>query len=151
MDVNIHTVNASVKPHRGRATLAGVGSVEDAVRRKITAWMAARGVTKTALGSAAGRNQSWATRYLDGEFSTDLDTLQRVAAFFGEPLAALFEQTPDDDLREVLFRYRATTPPRRALVLELLREWTPDSLVKQERGGRPRQTRGRSGARDDGP
>ena len=134
------TVNTKV---RG-ATLRAVGPVEDGVRRTIAAWMAARGVTKTALGVGVGRNQPWVTRYLDGEFDTDIDTLARVAAFFGEPLSALFPAGEDAALAELLARYRATTPPRRALLLDLLREWTPDALLKLERGGRPRRTRGQS-------
>lgn len=100
--------------------------------------MAARGVTKTALGHAAGRNQPWATRYLDGEFGADLETLGKIAAFFGQPIAALFEAHPDEAVDELVKRFRATTPPRRALLLDLLREWVPDEPTKLERGGRPR-------------
>jgi len=127
-----------------RATLGAVGAIEDGVRRTITAWMSARAVTKTALGTAVGRNQPWVTRYLDGEFGADLETLQRVADFFGEPITALFPAVTEDDAGEVVNRFRATTPPRRALVLGLLREWTPDTLTKLEHGGRPRHSRARS-------
>lgn len=81
MDVNIRTVNAPVKPLRAGATLAPVATVEDGVRRTIGRWMAARGVTKTALGAAADRNQPWVTRYLDGEFGADVETLAKIAAF----------------------------------------------------------------------
>lgn len=100
--------------------------------------MAARGITKTALGEAAGRNQSWASRYLDGEFSASLETLERVAAFFGEPISALFDEDPDPEVDELLKRFRATTTGRRRLLLELLREWVPNQAVKLERGGRRR-------------
>lgn len=108
------------------------------MRRTIGRWMAARGVTKTALGAAADRNQPWVTRYLDGEFGADVETLAKIAAFFGEPVSALFDAQPDPEVDELLQRFRATTRPRRALVLELLREWVPDEVTKLERGGRPR-------------
>jgi len=144
MGGNIQTGNGAVKSSSPGATLAAVATVEDGVRRTIARWMAARGVTKTALGAAADRNQPWVTRYLDGEFGADVATLAKIAAFFGEPLAALFEAQPDPEVNELVQRFRATTPPRRALVLELLREWVPDEVTKLERGGRPR-TRERGG------
>jgi transcriptional regulator with XRE-family HTH domain len=104
-------------------------------------WIAGRGMTRTEFGEGVGRNQSWASRYLDGEFSADLDTLARAAALFAQPIAALFETPIDPDEAELITRWRGLPAERRALILALLRDLVPDLAPRVQRGGRPRAPR----------
>lgn len=95
-------------------------------------------MTRTEFGEGVGRNQSWASRYLDGEFAADLDTLARAAALFQQPIAALFDDATDPAEAEALTRWRGLPPERKALILGLLRDLVPDAAPRAQRGGRPR-------------
>jgi transcriptional regulator with XRE-family HTH domain len=138
MNVNIHTVNAPVNRKSTAIDSATVGRLDDQARARLTAWIAGRGMTRTEFGEGVGRNQSWASRYLEGEFAADLDTLARAAALFQQPISALFDATPDPDEAEALTRWRGLPPERKALMLGLLRDLVPDAAPRAQRGGRPR-------------
>jgi transcriptional regulator with XRE-family HTH domain len=138
MNVNIHTANGPVNRKTTAVDSATVGRLDDQARARLTAWMAGRGMTRTEFGEGVGRNQSWASRYLEGEFAADLDTLARAAALFGQPIAALFDVTSDPDEAEALIRWRGLPPERKALMLGLLRDLVPDAAPRAQRGGRPR-------------
>lgn len=101
-----------------------MGRFDDLARRRIQLWIDARGTTKTALGVAAGHNQPWATRWLDGEFVAGLDELGKMAALFGQPISALFDEKPDPREDEILSLWRGLPDRRQELVIEMLRDWS---------------------------
>lgn len=110
-----------------------MGHWDDVVRQRIKAWMAGKNVNRTQLGEAAGYNQPWATRYLEGEHNADLDTLGRIATFLGQPLSALFDQPPDPAEAELLLRFRGLSATRRDLILSMLRDWVPNEPAPRGR------------------
>lgn len=123
-----------------RLESAFVGRLDDVARRRIVAWLRASGRTQADLGRDIGRNQAWMSRFLDGEFDADLDTLQRIAVAFEHDITALLDAPKPGPDAEALSLFRALRPASRALALELLREWA-----------HPPVTRGRSRARREGP
>jgi len=104
---------------------AQMGQKDDAARGRVTRWLAASQMTQTALAERIGRNQAWMSRYLDGEFDTDLETLDRLAQAFGHTIFELLDTSADATEAEVIERWRALRPSGRKIVLEVLREWTP--------------------------
>lgn len=133
-------MNESVNRHLTAIHSAAVGRLDDQARARLTAWIAGRGMTRTEFGEGVGRNQSWASRYLEGEFAADLDTLARAAMLFQQPITALFDSPGDTDPQkretEVLTRWRGLTPERQTLYLGLLRDLVPDAAPRVQRGGR---------------
>lgn len=118
--------------------LSQMGKRDDMARAKVSQWLAASSMTQTALADTIGRNQAWMSRYLDGEFDTDLETLDRLAAAFGHTLYELLDVGANATEAEVLERWRSLKPSGRGVILAVLREWTP-----QERG----RTRARNGGK----
>jgi transcriptional regulator with XRE-family HTH domain len=104
-----------------------MGQIDDTARRRVRAWMAARRVTKTKIAQVAGRTQAWASRWLAGDFDAQLDDLAKIAAHFGQPIAALFDQRPDPAEAELVELYRGLPPERQTLALDLLRDWSASS------------------------
>lgn len=104
---------------------APMGQKDDAARARVAHWLAASKMTQTALAERIGRNQAWMSRYLDGEFDTDLETLDRLAQVFGHTLFELLDASVDPTEAEVIERWRALRPSGRQIVLDVLREWTP--------------------------
>jgi transcriptional regulator with XRE-family HTH domain len=115
-----------------------MGKRDDIARARVAQWLAGSKMTQTALADLIGRNQAWMSRYLDGEFDTDLETLERMAAAFGHSLFELLDASQNAAETEVIERWRALKPSGRRLMLDVLREWTPE-----ERG----RTRGRNGGK----
>lgn len=96
--------------------------------------MRARGTTKTAIGKAAGHSAAWAIRWLDGDYAAGLQELEKIADLFGQPIAALFSDGANARETEWLNLFRALTPRRQDLALELIREWTnPAPLPRSSR------------------
>lgn len=93
-----------------------MGRLDELARAKITAWREASGQTQTAFAEAIDRNQAWMSRYLDGEFDADLDTLERIAAHFGHTLFTLFDVSAPSDEGALVDGYRQLTPKQRELV-----------------------------------
>lgn len=115
-----------------------MGQRDDNARKRVTQWLAGSKMTQTALAETIGRNQAWMSRYLDAEFDTDLDTLERMAKAFGHTLFELLD-TPQNQIEfEVIERWRALRPSGRKIVLDVLREWSP---------GEPVRTRTRNGGK----
>lgn len=81
------------------------------------------------------------SRYLDGEFDADLDTLHRIAAAFDHPVTALLDATTSAHESEAIELMRALRPASRELALQLLREWANPPVTR----GRSRATRAASG------
>jgi transcriptional regulator with XRE-family HTH domain len=115
-----------------------MGKRDDAARSKVAQWLSVSKMTQTALAETIGRNQAWMSRYLDGEFDTDLETLEKIATAFNHSLFELLDTPQNSTEVEVIERWRALKPSGRKLVLDVLREWSPD-----ERG----RTRGRNGGK----
>lgn len=107
-----------------------MGKRDDIARAKVAQWLAASQMTQTALADRIGRNQAWMSRYLDGEFDTDLETLERIATAFGHTLFELLDAPQNSTEAEVLDRWRALRPSGRRLVLDVLREWTPEARAR---------------------
>lgn len=104
-----------------------MGRFDDQARKRIKAWMAGNGhVTLTALGQAAGYNQPWASRWIDGEFDASLEALAGMAALFRQPLSALFETREDPREEELLMRFRGMPDRRQQLILDSARDYVPD-------------------------
>ena len=115
-----------------------MGKRDDTARAKVAQWLATSKMTQTTLADNIGRNQAWMSRYLDGEFDTDLETLERLAQAFGHTLFELLDTPANITEAEVIERWRALKPSARRLLLDVLREWTAE-----ERG----RTRARNGGK----
>jgi transcriptional regulator with XRE-family HTH domain len=117
-----------------------MGKLDDVARARILAWLRASGKTQADLGRDIGRNQSWMSRYLDGEFDADLDTLQRIAFAFDHTLTALLNvpgDAPGDEARE---HFNALRKQTRDLALSVLKDWANPPVTP----GRSRKQRGRT-------
>lgn len=97
------------------------GHLDDVARTQIKRWMKATGVTQEVLAARIGRNQVWLSRYLKGEYDTDLTTLDQMARVFDHPLTALLSLPTDPAEGQILTWYRAIRPEQRAHVAALLR------------------------------
>lgn len=94
--------------------------LDDLVRHRVAAWMAARGLTQPALAAAIGQNQPWVNRYLKGILKADLETLTRIAQAFDQPLAALLDAPPPRPEAPLLDAYRALAPELQKAVRQLV-------------------------------
>lgn len=101
-----------------------MGKLDDVARDRLRLWLGASEKTQASLATEIGRNQAWMTRYLDGQFDADLDTLQRIAVAFENTLACLLSLPGETMDAEVLELFHALRPKGRDLALELLRDWT---------------------------
>jgi len=91
-------------------------------RLRLKNWMDAQGVNQTALARKVGRRQSWLSRYLSGEFKTDIDTLERLATALDKPFTALFESLPDSHdsrLIDLIEIYKALEDVDQLLLLRM--------------------------------
>ena len=97
-------------------------TLDETVRRRVAAWMAARGMSQPALAAAIGQNQPWVNRYLKGILRPDLETLARIARAFDQPLTALLDVPPlKADGNVVLELYRTLDREAQKRLLWLLR------------------------------
>jgi transcriptional regulator with XRE-family HTH domain len=110
-------------------------SLQDQARAQIKRWIGSVGITQTAFGERIGRNQVWVSKYLKGEFDTDLETLQEMARVFGHTLTQLLDFPADPDEDAVITLYRALRPEARRLALLVLQE------MSRGRGPKPRAAR----------
>jgi len=103
-------------------------------RERIRAWIASTGVTQTALAERIGRTQAWMSRYLGGDLDADLETLQKLARAFGQPLGALLDAPTDPVEARVVQLFRALPVETRTIIVNLLEAWT-----RGRTGGRSRR------------
>jgi transcriptional regulator with XRE-family HTH domain len=97
-------------------------TLDDLFRATLREWMRAAGMSQDALAARIGKTQAWVSRYLSGDIQIGtLEEAVRLAAAFGQDLAALLQLTAKPDEVELLTAYRAVAPPDRAMVLGLLR------------------------------
>lgn len=122
-----------------------MGKLDDVARRRLLAWINASTKTQADLAREIGRNQAWMSRYLDGEFDADLDTLQRMAVAFDHALPSLLETPPDPRNAEVVEFFNAIRPEARGLALDVLREWANPPRTK----GRTKGPRGAAAGGDE--
>lgn len=115
-----------------------MGKRDEIARGKIVQWLSASQMTQTALADKVGRNQAWMSRYLDGEFDTDLETLEKLATAFDHTLFELLDTPANPTEAEILERWRALKPSGRAVILDVLREWTPQerARIRARTGGK---------------
>ena len=71
------------------------------------------GVTQAELAEQIGRNQVWVSRYLKGDFDTDLATLEKMARRFDFTLFALLDLPSDPFEARLLDEVRALPPKAR--------------------------------------
>lgn len=102
-----------------------VGKKDEAARERVRRWLRGAGMTQVTLADKIGRTQAWMSRYLDGEFDTDLDTLEKMAGAFDHTLAELLDVRPDDQERELLDAFRALKTDKRGLAVELVKAMVP--------------------------
>lgn len=103
-----------------------MGYLDNVARQRLKDWLQTSGETQTHFGERIGRNQAWMSRYLDAEFDADLDTLTKMADAQQLTLWQLLDVSATDASEEELVRrFRALTPIRRELVLNMVREWQP--------------------------
>lgn len=115
-----------------------VGDLDERARTRVKEWLSGSGTTQTALADAIGRNQAWMSRYLDGEFDTDLDTLTKLASAFQHSLFELLDLSATDEERALLRFFRALKPETRALAIQVLEQWAgaprPRARTRAKRG-----------------
>lgn len=116
-----------------------MGQLDETVRKRLTHLRMTRRFSQETVGRAVGWTQTSVSKYEHGDFSADLDTLVRFAAFYDVPFAELLQgegpKPPEDPERQaVLDAYTKLTPDqKRALVVML------DAVV----GAAPRSGDGR--------
>lgn len=91
-------------------SIAAIPTPHALARTRIEKWRRAQGMSQTELAKRIGRRQSWLSRYLAGEFETDLNTLNMLATVLDRPLVALFEMQPqsaDPRLINLIELYKA--------------------------------------------
>jgi transcriptional regulator with XRE-family HTH domain len=116
---------------------------DDQARARIRAWIESTQTTQTDLAARIGRNQAWMSRYLNGEFGADLETLHRIAQVFGHSLISLLDIPRDPQVESLLDELLALPPDERATLLKFLRL----QRVRRSRSGRSGWKRkGRTGA-----
>lgn len=99
-------------------------SLDNLARERIKAWLESTGMTQVALAAKIDKNQAWLSRYLAGDYAADLATLQKFAAVFGQSLTALLSIPASDPIETRLIEaFRALTPKRRAILLQILDDW----------------------------
>lgn len=119
-----------------------VPSLDDVAREQIRVWIGSMGITQAQLAAQIGRNQAWLSRYINGDFDADLDTLQEIAAVFGHTLTTLLGYpSADPEEAQILKLYRALRRPLRLTVRVLLDELTRG---QKRRSHEPEQSRKRS-------
>ena len=103
--------------------LRRVKTLDDTARERIVLWRRNARMTQKELGDLCGRNAVWVSRYENGYFDSDLDTLQRMAAAFNQTIYAALNVKADPTEELIIERYRAITrPAARAVALSLLNE-----------------------------
>lgn len=113
---------------------AAPSTLDDIARDQIRHWIGSTGITQVDLAARIGRNQAWLSRYLAGEFDTDLETLERMAGVFDHTLTTLLGlPKTDPEETEILRLYRGLTSPLRKTVRVLL-----DELNRGQRKSRVR-------------
>lgn len=100
-------------------------TLDETVRRRVAAWMTARGLSQTALADAIGQNQPWVNRYLKGTLKADLETLARIAAAFDVPLSTLLDVPPPKSDAWLLEVYRGLMPKEQQLVRGFMSKLAP--------------------------
>ena len=95
-------------------------SLDQLARTQIKKWIDSTGTTQTEVGARVGRNQSWMSRYLKGEFDADLETLQRITRVFGHELTSALNIPTNPEEAQLITTYRALKPEVRRNVLTLL-------------------------------
>ena len=111
-------------------------SLDDFARRQIRRWLHATHTSQTKLAAAIGRNEAWMSRYLAGEYDTDLETLRRMALVFGHTLGTLLTMPTDPDEAETVALIRSLSPDDRKTILTLLRSWTGVGRRSRTRSGK---------------
>jgi len=119
----------------GATFVAMPETLDQLARAQIRKWIDSTGTTQTEVAHRVGRNQSWMSRYLKGEFDADLDTLQKITRVFGHELTSALNIPSDPDEALVLTRYRALRIEARRIVLTLLEHLSRDT---PPRGRAPR-------------
>lgn len=99
-------------------------TLDELARLQIAKWLRSTDTTQTSLANAIGRNQPWMTRYLAGEFDADLETLQKMARYFGHNLSTLLELPPDPEEALIISAFRALREESRAIALLMLQDWS---------------------------
>jgi transcriptional regulator with XRE-family HTH domain len=110
-------------------------SLQDMARAQIKRWIISTGITQTTFGDRINRNQVWVSKYLKGEFDTDLETLQQMAQVFRHTLTQLLDFPSDPEEEAVITLYRALRPEARRIAFQVLQEMT------RGRGPKPRAPR----------
>jgi transcriptional regulator with XRE-family HTH domain len=99
-------------------------ALDEVARQRIKAWLAGSGMSQIELARRLGKTQAWVSRYLRGEFNTDMETLQQMARIFGHTFFALLDVPSDALEAELVGHYRALPADMRRAVLTLLAGWT---------------------------
>jgi transcriptional regulator with XRE-family HTH domain len=113
-------------------------SLQETARTQIKRWIVSTGITQVAFGERIGRNQVWVSKYLKGEFDTDLETLQQMAQVFRHTLTQLLDFPSDPDEEALITLYRALRPEARRLAFQMLQEMGRGRGVKPRSPKRPR-------------
>jgi len=100
-------------------------TLDEQVRVRVKAWIRAHQITQAELAAATGTNPTWMSRYLNGETTPDLETLDRLARAFGHTsITALFDVVPNREDAEVLEYYHALQQRDRTLIYQLLKRYS---------------------------
>jgi transcriptional regulator with XRE-family HTH domain len=105
-----------------------MGRLDTTARARLDTWRKSAGMTQRELAERIERNPVWISRYFDDAYDASLDTLERMAVALGHTLNELLGEVPSDAEGELIERFRACDPESRALVLQMLRKWTPDAV-----------------------
>lgn len=104
-----------------------MGSLDEQARGRLSQWRKARGLTQAAMAEQIGRNAVWISRYFDGAYDADLDTLSKMAGTLGYTLFELLDLHERPEEQVLINDFRALGPADQSLLARLLASWVKRS------------------------
>lgn len=109
-----------------------VGKLDEQVRVRVKAWQAAQ-MSQAEFGRRIGRNDSWVSRYFDGNHDADLDTIARMCEATGHTIYEVLDALPPADEGDVLTAYRQIPRADRGTALRSLQLMSGDAMPAPKR------------------
>lgn len=103
-----------------------VGKLDEQVRARVKAWQSAQ-MSQADFGRRIGRNDSWVSRYFDGNHDADLDTIARMCEATGHTIFEVLDAMPPADEGEVITAYRQIPRADRGTALRTLQLMSGDA------------------------
>jgi transcriptional regulator with XRE-family HTH domain len=97
-------------------------ALDELARSQIKRWILLHGISQERVAAHVGKTQAWLSRYLAGDYSADLGTLQLLAELFGHGIGEVLAYEMKQDERTLLMCYRACRAAGRKALLDVADE-----------------------------